>query len=122
MRKIGPILLLLLATCVVPAQESIRPAQRGSEIDLEHTKWIDSVMRSILTIKPGATRRRLLRAFMEEGGMSTRTQRTYVYRQCPYIKVDVQFAAVGDNDGSREMLEDKIVMISRPYLDYSVAD
>jgi hypothetical protein len=107
---------------MVLGQESIRPAQRGSEIDLEHTKWVDSVMRSILAVKPGTTRRRLLEVFMEEGGLSTRTQRTYVYRHCPYIKVDVQFAAVGNEDGSAEMPGDKIVTISRPYLDYSTMD
>jgi hypothetical protein len=76
MRKISPILLVLFATAIVPAQKSINPAQRSSEIDSEHTKWIDNVMRSILTIKPGATRKDLLTVFTEEGGISSRTQRT----------------------------------------------
>jgi len=108
---------------MVPAQESIRPAQRGSEIDLEHTKWIDSVMRSILTVKPGATRKDLLRVFTEEGGLSTRTHRAYAYKHCPYIKVDVEFAPVGNEDnGFTEMPEDKISTISRPYLEYRIAD
>jgi hypothetical protein len=124
MRKITSILLLLLLTAVVSsAQKSINVPQPSSEIDLEHTKWIDSVMRSILTLKPGATRKDVLRIFTEEGGLSTRTQRTYVYKGCPYIKVDVRFTPVGDKDnGFTEMPEDKIITISRPYLQYGVMD
>jgi hypothetical protein len=123
MRKISPLFLLLLATAIAPAQKSIEPTQPSSAIDWEHTKWIDSVMRSILTIKPGATRKDLLKVFKEEGGLSTRTQRTYVYKRCPYIKVDVRFAPVGAEDnGLTEMPEDKVITISRPYLGYSVAD
>jgi hypothetical protein len=118
----GSIVLLLLAASMVLGQESIRPAQRGSEIDWEHTKWIDSVMRSILTIKPGAARKDLLRIFAEEGGLSTRNHRTYAYKQCPYIKVDVEFASVGSNDKYTDMPEDKIVTISRPYLEYNIWD
>jgi hypothetical protein len=80
-------------------------------------------MRSILTVKPGATRRDLLKVFTDEGGLSTRTHRKYVHKQCPYIKVDVQFAPAGDEgNGFTEMPEDKIITISRPYLEYSIAD
>jgi hypothetical protein len=43
--------------------------------------------------------------------------RTYVYRQCPYIKVDVKFAA-SSRDG--ELPTDKIVEVSRPYLAWFV--
>jgi hypothetical protein len=123
MRKIGSILLLLFAASVMPAQKSIGPAQRGSEIEQEHTKWVESVMRSILTIKMGATRKDLLKILAEEGGISSRTHRTYVYKQCPYIKVDVEFAPVGNQDNRfDEMPEDRVIAISRPYLEYSVFD
>jgi len=124
MRKIGPTLLLLLATAIASSgQKSINPAQSPSEIDLAHTKWIDSVMSSILTIKPGAARKDLLRVFKEEGGLSTRTRRTYVYKGCPYIKVDVKFAPLGNEDDEfTEMPEDKVITVSRPYLEYSVTD
>jgi len=58
----------------------------------------------------------LLRVFGTEGGLSTRTHRTFVLKQCPMIKVDVDFAA-GDNEA-----EDKIIQISKPYLDYGHYD
>jgi hypothetical protein len=69
------------------------------------------------------TRRNLLRVYTAEGGPSTRTQRTYVLKGCPYIKVDVKFLPVGDvQDGLTQEPNDKIQEISKPYLDYSIKD
>ena len=73
------------------------------------------------TIKPGMTRADLKAVFVEEGGVSTRAQRKYVYKGCPYIKVDVTFDPV-DDDKFVESAQDKIVSISRPYLEYSITD
>src|SRR3954471_2433706 len=61
-----------------------------------HTdEWITSVLKEIQTIRPGMTRTELLTVFTTEGGLSTGLARTYVYRGCPYIKVDVTFDPVG---------------------------
>jgi hypothetical protein len=107
-----------------PAQDVIDARGRGS-IDREHTNWIDHVMRSISTIKPGMTRKDLFMVLTEEGGISTRTRRTYVYKHCPYIKVDVEFSPSDSDtnpDAPTENPEDKILKISRPYLEYSHMD
>jgi len=93
--------------------------QSPSQIDGEHTSWIMGVLNATHTIKVGMPRSDLMKVFTTEGGLSTRSQRTYVYRQCPYIKVDVKFAASSRNE---ERPTDKITEISRPYLDWSVAD
>jgi hypothetical protein len=80
-------------------------------------------------VKPGMTRADLLNVFETEGGLSTGLQRTYVYRECPYFKVDVEFDAVGrparDDEGRvtlEERSEDTISRISGPYLEFSVVD
>ena len=95
----------------------------GPAVDWEHTQWVSSVLAWTADIKPGMTRGDLLRVFTTEGGLFTRTRRTYVLKQCPYIKVDVEFAATSkEPDPSSEMPDDKIARISRPYLDFSVLD
>lgn len=95
----------------------------GAEIDWDHTKWISSVLAWIKDIKPGMTRTDLLKVFTTEGGLSNRLHRTYVLEQCPYIKVDVEFApATNEQDRLTEMPDDKIYKISRPYLEYSIMD
>jgi len=87
-----------------------------SVIDWEHSQWVSSVLAWIATIKPGMTRSDLLRVFTTEGGLSTRTRRTYVLKQCRTIKVDVEFSISG------RKAEDKITQISKPYLDYGISD
>jgi hypothetical protein len=91
--------------------------------DLEHTRWVSSVLRWTMDIKPGMTRKDLLRVYTVEGGFSTRTQRTYVLKGCPYGKVDVEFTPVGnEQDRLTESPDDKILKISKPYLEYSDMD
>ena len=85
-------------------------------IDWGHSQWVNNVLVWIATIKPGMTRSDLLRVFTTEGGLSTRTHRTYMLKQCPTIKVDVEFSI------SRNEADDKITQISKPYLDYGVSD
>jgi hypothetical protein len=128
MRKTVRTLLVVMVATVAgaPAQESAVDAQSRVQTDQEHTRWIDHVMRSIATIKPGMARKELFRVLTEEGGLSTRTERRYVYKHCPYIKVDVEFSPVDEigtgQGGTSENPDDKIVKISRPYLEYSITD
>lgn len=81
------------------------------------------------TIKPRMTRRDLLTVFTTEGGLSTGLQRTFVSRDCPNFKVDVEFEPVGrskrDINGRVTGGEDEgdlILKISRPYLQFSILD
>jgi len=128
MRKLAWTVLAVLVLTVagIPAQETVIDTRGQEQNELEHTKWIDHVMRSISTIKPGMTRRDLFTVFTGEGGISTRTRRRYVYKHCPYIKVEVEFSPANQLGSGREATAedpgDKIVNISRPYLEYSIAD
>src|SRR5438132_8612957 len=86
-------------------------------------------LKRMQTVKPGMTRTDLLKVFTTEGGLSTGLHRTFVSRDCPYFKVDVEFKAVGRPDrdaGGRVTLvegnQDIIVKISRPYLQFSIMD
>jgi hypothetical protein len=75
------------------------------------------------------SRRQLLHVFTTEGGLFTALERTFVSRDCPYFKVDVTFhRATGPStdlkgkDALREVDNDVIVTISKPYLEFSVSD
>jgi hypothetical protein len=97
--------------------------------DREATQWIQRALTEIQALKVGMNRGQLLLVLTTEGGLSTRSQRTYVYPRCPYIKVDIQFQTVGDPKRDPEgrvspieSAEDIITQISRPYLAWSVTD
>lgn len=103
-------------------------AQSGQEretsgFDEAHTEWVATALRSIQAIKVGMTRSELMKVFTTEGGLefksATTAQRTYVYRKCPYIKVNVKLAISGPN---QDLPTDKITEISRPYLEWTVGD
>ena len=113
--------VVLAFVAALPAREvaESRPPQEAAQ----HTEWVAKSLREMQTVKEGATRAELLKVFAEEGGISTRAHRTYVYRECPYIKVDVEFEPAGEVKNSHEEdAVDRIVKISRPYLDWSVTD
>jgi hypothetical protein len=55
-----------------------------------HTAWVAKSLRKMEAIKPRMTRADLLRVFTVEGGLSSRTTRTYVSLDCPLFKVDVR--------------------------------
>ena len=106
---------------VVYAQQSTVTNDRNS--------WIVSIIKETSAIKPGMTRADLMKVFEGEGGLSTALRRTYASRECPYIKVDVEFEKVGrperDQDGRVTLIEDDqdlIKKISKPYLDWSISD
>jgi hypothetical protein len=95
--------------------------QSGENTDL--TKQISDILAGCQKIKPGMTRAELLKIFTTEGGLSTATHRTYVYRGCPYIKVDVEFTP---SEPGQNVLEERpgdiISKVSKPYLDWSIID
>jgi hypothetical protein len=118
MNRILTAVLISFATIAGSAQNDINHAAQF-QIDWRHTRWIDSTLRSIQKVKVGMERFELLEVFTEEGGIATTSQRTYVYRQCPLIKVEVEFAA---SSRDKELPTDKIVKISRPYLEWAHTD
>lgn len=86
-------------------------------------QFVEESLKKIKEVRVEMTRKDLLEVFSEQGGISTRTQRHYIYKKCPYIKVGVKFKPVGnEKDNLTESPDDKIVEISDPYLQYVVAD
>ena len=118
---IASLFVLLLTISILSAQS---PQKSQS-----HTEWMANSLKEMQKIKVGMTREDLLKVFTTEGGLSTGLNRTYVYRDCAYIKVDVEFEPVGrparDADGRVTLVEaneDVIKNISRPYLAWMVTD
>ena len=114
---------ILLAISIVAGLTVFAGSGAQSHDAKSHSEWIAQSLREMETVKVGMTRTDLLKVFGEEGGLSTRTQRQYIYRECPYIKVAVEFERVGNAEAPfPENGEDKIVKISRPFLEWSVID
>ncbi len=86
---------------------------------------VADALADVQKLKTGGTRKDLRERFTTEGGLSTVRARTFVYRKCSYIKIDVTFKLTDkdyEEDRPGENPTDKIVTISRPYLEYGVID
>lgn len=126
MRKFAAVIVASLFAAVISTPAlPVGSSQRSQQ----QTEWVASSLREMQKVKVGMTRADLLKVFTTEGGLSTGLSRTYVYRGCPYIKVDVEFESVGrparDADGRVTLVEangDVIKRISKPYLEWSIAD
>ena len=125
------LVLTSLSIIFIGGSASVRPARSASQEPCaqDHKAWVAHALEQMETIKPGMTRQDLLKVFMTEGGLSTGLRRTFVSRECPYFKVVVEFKAAArpdrDNAGFVTLVEDNrdiIVKVSKPYLQFSIAD
>lgn len=114
--------LMLVAACLrAAAPAGTDQAQDSSRAsDRAHIAWVAASLKQMQTVHPGMTRAELLHVFTSEGGLSTRSARTYAFQGCPYFKVDVQFRPVDDTH--TESPADVIMPISKPYLEWGVVD
>ena len=119
---------MITASLVLVLTVSILVAQSPQKSQGQ-TEWIADSLKEMQKIKVGMTRADLLKVFTTEGGLSSGLRRTFVYRECPYIKVDVEFEPVGrparDADGRVTIVEadeDVISKISKPYLEWMIID
>ena len=106
------IVILCLGVVIVPASGQSGSAARN------HCAWVQKSLDHIETVQVGMFRADLDRLFTYEGGIYSRSRQTYVYRKCPYIKVDVEFAPSEENERSG----DRISKISRPYIARPIID
>jgi hypothetical protein len=127
-RVFAVVLFGLIATCIPSGIQSKLGAGQDS-CALKNEDWVRDVFAKMETIRPGMTRAELLKVFRTEGGLSNGLKRRFVSRECAYFKVDVEFEAVGrpghDSDGRVTVEEDPrdiIVRLSRPYLQFGIAD
>jgi hypothetical protein len=116
-RRIWIAILLNIPLAGVLAQDG---AADQRMIDQKHTEWIEHVVRVVSNIKAGMTRQALSGSFEGDGGLQSRLHGRYAYKHCRYIKIDIEFSSV--DDGLDFSPDDKIVKVSRPYLEYPISD
>lgn len=114
---------LIAALVVLLVGFSAPRSRAGGPVDRDFTAQVAKALGECSKISPGATREEVGKIFTTEGGLSSARQRTYVYRLCPYIKVDVVFIPSDPKQGAvEERATDVVKSVSRPYLQWSVVD
>ena len=117
--------LLLLSVIVIGGSASFRPTQSASPEPCaqSHEAWLKQVSEKMEAIKPGMTRWDLLKVlrtdgtprprFRTMGGPPQILRESFVSRDCPYLKIDVEF---DEFESGAVPNHDVIVKVSKPYL------
>jgi hypothetical protein len=120
--------LLLLSIIVIGGSASFRPAQSANPEPCaqNHETWLKQVAEKMETIKPGMTRWDVLKVLRMEGAVR-RTwtmagdpqvlRESFVSQDCPYLKIDVEFQPTFGVPN-----RDVILKVSKPYMQFSVAN
>src|SRR5258708_38319243 len=109
--------LLLILSIVLFCVGAGQPA--GSDASCSE---ILNALRVVKALKPGDSRAAVERNFERDGGFQAYGQSRYVFKNCKYIKVDFGFSTANGAPSKESLPSDKILTISRPYLEYPAAD
>jgi hypothetical protein len=119
------IVLVLFSIIVIGGSASVRPAPSANlePCAQNHEAWLKQVSEKMETIKPGMTRwdlQEVLRAegtprptFRIGGGPPQVLRESFVSQDCPYLRIDVELS------GRDDPIQDVIVKVSKPYLQFA---
>ena len=114
------IILLFLTGCLIFSGFINFEDKQAVENDC---KFIEKSIEEINTITVGIKRKDLHKLFRRDGGITGLTEERFVYGKCEFIKIDVKFAPVDKNKKfPAENPEDKIIEVSKPYLEHPFYD
>ncbi len=83
---------------------------------------IEEALKAVRQLGPGASRQQLDVEFEMDGGLQDMRGSRYVYRRCHSIKIDVRFEKAPEGMGAETRPSDRLVSVSRPYLELPFAD
>jgi len=83
---------------------------------------IEEALQETGKLKPGITRDRVEVGFVLDGGLQFGRTSRYSFRKCPSIKVDVEFSEREAGSTTDLTAADRIIKVSRPYLELPAYD
>jgi len=79
------------------------------------------VLSAVANLKPGMTREQIEKEFQPDDTFGSGPIKRYVYKKCAYIKIDIDFDLV-DANAVKDNPEDRVVKISKPYIEQQFVD
>ena len=83
---------------------------------------IEEALQETSKLTPGITRDKVEVSFVLDGGLQFGRTSRYSFRKCTSIKVDVEFSERGASSTADFSATDRLVKVSRPYLELPVYD
>jgi len=83
---------------------------------------IERALRAYGKLNLGMLRKDVEQAFKDDGGPQFREHSRYVYRECEYIKMELDFSTGANGIQNADATRDTITRKSKLFLDYPVKD
>ena len=127
-----PLAILCLALLIVTAHSATNPpvpaaraATNPPASDADHIGWVERCLRDFALLKRGMTRQEVEGRFKLDGGLQSASPVRFTHPACPYFKIAVEFDFKRDSaDQGRAVTGqgDKVIRVSKPYLEAPVMD
>jgi len=95
------------------------------KIRIERRAWVQQCLTDFKSIKTGMTRVEVETKLRIDGGLQGVSPVRYIHPDCDYFKIDVEFDFKrNEKNQNRAILspEDRVTIVSRPYIDFPVFD
>jgi len=93
--------------------------------ETQRAEWVQACLKDFESIKAGMTREQVEKKFPMDGGLQTASPTRFVHPQCRYFKIEVGFEFQrNEADGNRALMgkTDKVIAVSKPYIERPFAD
>jgi hypothetical protein len=114
-RKVIAAVAMSLLLCALPISQAAPPSDGTVQL-------IKEAILATGDIKAGSLRQTVERSFVLDGGTQTRQTSRYVFKKCHFIKIDVTFERGDTLTSGGNSPRDKVVGVSKPYLEYPTLD
>jgi len=113
------VLVAVVCSCMLLFRQAPRQSAKSEQ---PCCALVKTALDDMNQIKVGMTRRELELHLDPDGGLQFAGEGRYVYPQCEYIKVDIQFKPAPPPKGEVLSPEDTVTKVSRPYIAYPARD
>lgn len=121
MKKHMLIFAVLVCFSMVITIYSAEGQKFESKINQERISWVRKCLDDFNGIKLGMTRGQIEKNFPKDGGLYGASCISFTHPDCPYFKIDVEFDFKRNpNDQNRAIIstDDKVIKVSKPYIEY----
>ena len=125
MRRKSIVLSSIILAAVAVSSAFGAASQPDIKQQRDRVVWVVKCLTDFRAIKPGMTRAEVERRLPSDGGIQGYVTVRFVHPECPYFKIDVEFAVRRNPEPENRIApspDDKVVKVSKPYIEDPYSD
>ena len=123
MKKIAALIAIAALCGVAAIPNAADPPDKRTQ--QERLEWVRKSMTDLTSIKPDMTRAQVDKLLPMDGGLQDYVTVRYIHPDCPFFKIDVAFNVNRNHEDQGRIVpapDDKVVTVSKPYIELPFSD